>query len=107
MRDSVLAAGSGFFQGHFGRVHRVEFRDFEKVVLDHDFVQFVGIPFNGLVVSLETGMDGQVTEEERPLTLNVLKQTQLPGLVVKSARILAWVLVAVTEKSVEESKKRS
>ena len=52
------------------------------------FFEHVRVFVHGLVVLLETSVDDEVAVEERPLALDVLKDTQLPWLVVKTARIL-------------------
>jgi hypothetical protein len=53
-----------------------------------NFFEHVCVFVHGLVVLLEAPIDDEVTVEERPLALDVLEDTQLPWLVVKTARVL-------------------
>ncbi len=63
-----------------------------QIVLSIDvttyFFEHARVFVHGLVVLLEASVDDEVTVEEWPLALDVLKDTQLPWLVVKTARVL-------------------
>ena len=60
--------------------------------------QHAKVLVEALPVPLKAGVNGEVAVEERPLTLDVFEQPQLPGLVVQATLIFPRIFVAVAQE---------